>query len=502
MESTSIVSLSMRSTERIDISAVFAEHPFAATILGRLHKAGHEAFLIGGVVRDGVLARLGRPVSFPPRDVDIATSALPSEVRKLFSDRPIADVGGDFGVTVVVAPDGGPYAIATFRVEGEYDGRWPGRVELVRELQGDVRRRDLTINGLAAREDGTVIDLVGGVDDLRSRRVRAIGDPRARFKEDRLRMLRAIRFTCQIGGKLDQETAAAIVEHAPGIQSISNERIRDELLRLLETVQAARGLELMDELGLLQPVLPELTSTKGVPQPEEYHPEGDVFVHTLETVRVADGFVRDPIVKLAVVLHDVGKPHALLRSGGVNMAGHCAVGGRKTKAVAKRLRLSRQDTARLVFLVKNHMRIADFPQMGRGKQVRFLSDGERPAERRPRARYPLFFDLLQVLVADCEASAHRSSGWKPILCETLRVIEHIDQVCGVKRARELIDGNTLIELGVEPGPKLGEILSILHDRILAGEITSREQAIEALQLLIGEQAEGDHGQPPTGHTTR
>jgi tRNA nucleotidyltransferase/poly(A) polymerase len=479
-------------TERIDVGAVFEAHPFAATVLRRLRDAGHEAFLVGGVVRDGLQSKMGRQVSFPPCDIDIATSALPTEIRTLFSDRPIIGVGEEFGVAVIVSPDGRPYEVATFRVEGEYDGRWPGKVELVRELAGDVQRRDFTINGLAAREDGTVIDLVGGLEDLRVRRVRAIGDARARFSEDYLRMLRAVRFTCQIDGELDQETAAAIVDRAARIESISHERVRDELLGLLQTERAAKGLTLLDELGLLRPILPELASTKNVPQPEKYHPEGDVFVHTLETVRVADAFVRDPIVKLAVVLHDVGKPHALRRSGGVNMAGHCAVGARKAKAIGKRLRLSRQETARLAFLVQNHMRIADFPQMSRGKQVRFLSEGEDSTARRLRARFPLFFDLLQVLVADCEASVHRSSGWMPVLREALRVVEHIEQVCGVKHARRLIDGNTLIALGIQPGPELGRILDVLHDRILAGEITTRDQAMDAARRLLSDRDGGDH----------
>lgn len=441
--------------------------------------------MIGGVVRDGLMHAWGRDVQFPPEDIDIATSALPEEVRSLFSDRPIVRVGEEFGVVVVVSPDGRSYEVATFRVEGEYDGRWPGRVELVRDLAGDVRRRDLTVNGLAATEDGAVIDLVGGIADLRAGRIRAIGDPRVRFDEDYLRMLRTVRFACQIPGEIDPDTAEAIAALAPQIASISNERIRDELLRLLRTERAADGIEVLDRLSLLEHILPELVATKGVPQPEEYHPEGDVFVHTIAALRVADGFIRDPIVKLAVLLHDLGKPDALRRSGGANMGGHCAIGARKARAIGARLRLSRQETVRLVFLVKNHMRIADFPKMGRGKQVRFICEGESPGAALLPERYPLFFQLLQVLVADCEASAHRSSGWAPILRETIRVVEHIERVGDLARARRMIDGNTLISLGLEPGPKLGRILNSLHDRILAGEIKTREEAIAAARELVG-----------------
>jgi tRNA nucleotidyltransferase/poly(A) polymerase len=299
-------------------------------------------------------------------------------------------------------------------------------------------------------------------------------------------MLRAIRFACQIDGQIDDETAAAIAACAEKVRAISNERIGEEVVRILGTHQAAKGLTLMDELGLLAPILPELAGCKGVPQPEAYHPEGDVFVHTIAAVRVADAFVRDPIVKLAVALHDIGKPDALQRSSGENMGGHCAIGARKASGVGRRLRLSRQDVFRLEYLVRHHMRIADFPQMGRGKQVRFVSDEEDRAMKGPSDRFPFFFQLLQVLVADCEASAHRSSGWAPILRETLDVIEHIDLVCGLQRAREIVDGHVLTALGVSPGPRLGAILSALHDRILAGQIATREEAIAEARELIAE----------------
>ncbi len=484
----------MAELDRIDVGAVVSEHPFVEVILSRLRQAGHEAVLIGGVVRDGLQRRMGRTVAFPPRDIDIATSALPDEVRALFPERQIVGLGEEFGVLLIVGPRGRSYEVATFRVEGEYDGRWPGTVELVRDLAGDVKRRDLTINGLAATAEGEVIDLVGGVADLVSSRIAAIGDPSARFAEDHLRMLRAIRFTCQIDGQIDDETAAAIAAGASNIQAISNERIGEEILRILGTRRAAKGLALMDDLGLLEETLPELTECKGVPQPEAYHPEGDVFVHTLAAVEVADGFVRDPIVKLAVALHDIGKPAALIRSGGENMGGHCAIGARGARDVGRRLRLRRQDVFRLHYLVRHHMRIADFPEMGRGKQVRFVSEGEVDSGRRPSERFPLFFQLLQVLVADCEASVHRSSGWRPILGETLDVIEHIDIVCGLQRAREIVDGHALMALGVEPGPRLGEILGALHDRILAGQIATREDAIAAARAMLSEPAgETDDG---------
>ena len=474
----------MENREQIDVQAVFDRHPFARQILLRLAAAGHEAVLIGGAVRDGLRRRWGEPVAYPPDDVDIATSALPGEIRRLFAGHPIVGVGEEFGVIVIVSPDGRPYEVATYRVEGDYDGRWPARVELVRDLAGDVGRRDLTINGLAATMSGDVVDLVGGVDDLRARRIRAIGDPNVRFGEDYLRMLRAVRFACQIDGRLDAATAKSISDHAPKLDAISGERVRDELLRILATPRARYGIELLDELRLLDHVIPELNAGKGVPQPEAYHPEGDVYQHTLAALQVADTFIHDPIVKLAVLLHDIGKPQALARNDGANMGGHCALGAWQAKRIAQRLRLSRADTGRLTFLVKNHMRIADFPEMGRGKQVLFLTEGEDAGATSLAGRYPRFFELLQVLVADCEASAHRASGWQPILTETLRVARHVERVGNLQRARGLVDGHDLGELGMLDGPEMGRTLGVLHDRILAGEIASRGEALEAARALV------------------
>jgi tRNA nucleotidyltransferase/poly(A) polymerase len=474
----------MTKLTRISTDAVYEAHPFAREILSRLNNEGFEAVLIGGVVRDGLQAQLHRDVVFPSGDIDIATAALPEEIRHIFRDRPIVGVGEEFGVLVIIGHDGQSYEVASFRVESEYDGRWPAKVDLVRDLETDVRRRDLTVNGLAATADGNVIDLVGGTQDLVDRRVSTIGDPTIRFGEDHLRMMRVIRFACRIDGDIDEATAQAVRNHADSIKEISSERIGEELLRILETPRAVRGVELLDELGLLPHILPELASCHDVPQPEEYHPEGDVFVHTVEAMRVADRFIVDPIVKLAVLLHDIGKPVALERNEGLNMGGHCAIGARMVKTIGSRLRLSKLQTQRLSGLVRNHMRIADFPKMGKGKQVRFLSEGEDPEALTLARRYPKFFDLLQVLVADCEASAHRSSGWGPILRETISVMDHIEQVCGLQRAREMIDGHDLTNLGLSPGPQLGHILRHVHDRILAGHVISRDDAMALAKDLI------------------
>ncbi len=482
---------------RIDVERVYRAHPFAREVARRLLEAGHETVLIGGVVRDALLAQWQGDDDWAPEEVDLATAALPDEVRRLFRDRKVVEVGKAFGVLKVLGPDGRAYEVATFRVEGEYDGRRPRRVELVRSLAQDVKRRDFTVNGLAAHPlTGEVIDLVGGVPDLKRKIIRAIGDPDARFREDYLRLLRAVRFACKLDATLEPRTRAAIRRHRDGLLRISAERVRDELLAMLRTPRSAKGIQLMDELGLLERVLPEVAACKGVPQPEIYHPEGDVYTHTVLALRIADRFIEDPLVKLALLLHDVGKREALERNQHKNAAGHDALGARKAEAVCRRLRLSHAETELVVFLVKEHQRVGHFPEMGQGKQVRFLKareDAAKPLEAF-RARFPGFAKLVQLMIADCQASAMKAQGWLPVLERLPRLLIRLRELERLTRARKLIDGHDLIRLGVKPGPQLGRLLERIYDKIYAGELPSREAALAYARRLV--EAELREGQGP------
>jgi tRNA nucleotidyltransferase/poly(A) polymerase len=471
---------------RINVARIFARHPFAREILEKLTDAGHEAVLIGGVVRDALLAQWAGDPDWEPEEVDIATSASPDEVKALFPERRILEVGKAFGVLIVVSPEGVPYEVATFRTEGEYDGRRPGRVELVRTLDEDVRRRDFTVNGLAARADGTVIDVVGGVEDLKRKVIRTIGDPHKRFREDYLRLLRAVRFACKLDAHIDPEASAAMKAHRQGMTLISAERVRDELLASLKTKRSARGVKLMDEHGLLELVLPEVAACKGVPQPEEYHPEGDVYTHTLLALKIADGFMEDPLVKLALLLHDIGKREALEKNQGENAAGHDAIGARMAGEICKRLRLSNAETELAVFLVKEHQRIGHFPEMGRGKQVRFLKAYEDPSQPLSafETRYPWFAKLVQLMIADCQASGMRSAGWLPVIEHIPRLLIQLQELERLTQARRLIDGHDLIELGLPQGPQVGKLLEEIYEGIYAGEIRSREEALDLARRLI------------------
>lgn len=472
---------------RIPVEKVFARHPFAQEILRTLAEAGHEAVLIGGVVRDALLAEWAGDEDWTPEEVDLATSAFPEEIRRLFPHLKIFEVGKAFGVLKMESPDGRLYEVATFRTEEEYDGRRPKRVELVRSLEQDVRRRDFTVNGLAARPDGTVIDLVGGVEDLRKRVIRAIGDPNERFREDYLRLLRAVRFVCKLDAQIAPETRAAIRKHRQGLRLLSAERVRDELLATLRTPRSARGVRLLDELDLLELLLPEVKACQGVPQPEEYHPEGDVYTHTLLALEVADAFVENPLVKLAVLLHDIGKGEALQKNRGENAAGHDTIGARMAEEVCRRLRLSNAETELVVFLVKEHQRIGHFPEMGRGKQVRFLKAHENPSYpiRAFGDRYPWFTQLLQLMIADCQASAMRSRGWLPVLELLPRRLIELQELERLMAARRLIDGHDLLALGVPPGPRIGELLEKIYDKIYAGELRSRREALAYARRLLG-----------------
>lgn len=474
-----------RSSVRIPVERIWQAHPTAQEILERLQRAGHLAVLVGGVVRDALLAEL-RGEAFAPKDVDIATSAPPAEVVRLFSDRRVLQVGEAFGVVVVVGADGREYEVATFRAEEGYsDGRRPDRVRWA-DLAEDLHRRDFTVNGLAATPEGEVLDLVSGVQDLRAGLLRTIGAPEARFSEDYLRMLRAVRFACQLGFSLEEKTAAAIRAHAPKILGISWERIRDELLRLLATPRASQGLRLLAELGLLPFVLPEIDALRGVPQPEEYHPEGDVFSHTVLALGVADGLWDAPLLKLAVLFHDAGKPQALVRSGGEHMAGHCQLGAKVAEEALARLRLPKKEAEYVAFLVAEHMRVARLPEIGLGKQVLLLCQRENAEVDLSQFpwRFPAFSDLLRLLICDAEASAHRSAAWLPVLAQAVQLLLHLRRVQGIQRARELLRGEDLLALGEPPGPRLGRVLAQIHERILAGDITTREEALrEAAKLL-------------------
>ena len=433
----------------------------AREIAKRLRDRGHVAYFAGGCVRDMVRG-------LAPKDFDIATDATPDVVQKIFPHT--YAVGAHFGVVVVV-DSGLNFEVATFRSDGTYlDHRHPVDVRFS-SPEEDARRRDFTINGMffdPAKNE--VIDFVGGRADIDAKIVRAIGQPRARFEEDRLRMLRAIRFATVLDYRIDNETWKALVENAPAINEISAERIRDELLKIFLAANRVRGWELLDESGLMRAVLPELDTMKGCLQPEQFHPEGDVFQHTRLMLGMLPEKVSAPLV-FAVLLHDVAKPvtATIDETGRIRFNEHDRIGAAMTEGIMERLRFSRAEIDAAVEMVRQHMVFKDVPKMRVAKLKRFMAR-------------PTFEEELELHRVDC-ASSHRMMDNYEFL---LRKREEFANEPIIPPP--LVRGDDLIALGMKPGPKFSEILEAVETRQLEGALKDREQA---LAWVKSEYASGD-----------
>jgi poly(A) polymerase len=426
----------------------------AEKICRELRDAGHQAYLAGGCVRDLLMKR-------EPADYDVATDATPERVQQLFPQS-IA-VGARFGV-IIVTDDSTQVEVATFRSDVGYsDGRHPDRVVYASSPGEDVQRRDFTINGmLLDPASGEVLDFVGGRKDLDAKIIRAIGEPERRFAEDKLRMVRAVRFAARFGFTIEPATLAAIRKHARDVAQVSAERVRDELTKLLTEGQARRGFELLDETGLLEIVLPEIARTKGVEQPPQFHPEGDVWIHTrLMLERLAAGC--SPTLAWGVLLHDVGKPPTFTPPGGpderIRFDGHVEVGAKMAEEICRRLRFSNDDTEQIVALVTHHLRFKDVPQMKDSTLKRFV-------------RLPKFEEHLELHRLDCLASHGMLDNYEfaqRFLRETPP-----EQV----RPPRLVTGEDLKALGYSPGPRFKEILTAVEDAQLEGQLKTREAALD------------------------
>ena len=425
----------------------------ANSICDALQNAGFQAFLVGGCVRDLLLGR-------EPADYDVATSATPEQVLKLFPDG--VTVGAQFGV-ILVPREGASVEVATFRSDVGYtDGRHPDQVVFASSPEEDVKRRDFTINGLVMRHNsGEILDFVDGQTDLRTGIIRAIGEPDRRFAEDKLRMLRAVRFAARFGYEIEPKTFAAIRKHAREIGQVSAERIREELTKLLTEGRARTGFELLDSGWLLAIVLPEIAALKGVEQPPQYHPEGDVWIHTL---LMLEGLPAGCSATLAwgVLLHDVGKP-ATFRSAKetgdrIRFDGHVEVGLAIGKRILGKLRFSKDDTEQILSLVQHHMKFKDVGRM-------------RPATLKRFVRLRRFEEHLALHRLDCLAS-HRNLEAYQFLLDFQRTTPP-----ELVRPTRLLTGEDLLDLGFKPGPLVGAILAAVEEAQLNGELASKEEAI-------------------------
>ncbi|MGC2352993.1 MAG: CCA tRNA nucleotidyltransferase [Candidatus Udaeobacter sp.] len=423
----------------------------AREIAARLRESGHIAYFAGGCVRDMVRG-------LTPKDYDVVTDARPEAVQTLFP-RTFA-VGAHFGV-IIVLEKGFQFEVATFRSDDAYiDGRHPSAVHFS-SPEEDAQRRDFTINGMFYDPVAEkLIDFVGGCADIDAKLVRAIGDPARRFAEDRLRMLRAVRFATALDYQIDKNTWDALVANASSINQISAERIRDELMRIFQSPNRVRGWDLLDASGLMRAILPELDAMKGVLQPEQFHPEGDVFVHTRLMLQLLPAEVSVPLV-LAVLFHDVAKPVTATvdRTGRIRFNEHDRIGAEMTEAIMRRLRFSGAEIEATVEMVRQHMVFKDAPKMRVAKLKRFMA----------RCTFDEELELHRV---DCESS-HRM----------------LDNYEFLQRKREefanepiipppLVRGDDLIALGLKPGPKFGQILEAVETGHLEGTLRTREEALE------------------------
>lgn len=426
----------------------------AKRVVRKLRQAGHEALLAGGCVRDLLLRR-------DPKDYDVATSASPDEVEALF-EHTVA-VGKAFGVIKVLDDTikSLDVEVATFRYDGPYlDGRHPSSVRFT-NAQEDAARRDFTINALFLDpESGEVHDYVGGLKDLDAGIIRAVGDPRVRFKEDKLRLLRAVRFAAGLQFDIDDETLKAVGDMASEIKVVSAERIQAELTKLLTAKGQSRGFKLMLETGLLDEILPEIAVMVGVEQPPEFHPEGDVWTHTM----LALDLMPNPVtitLALGVLLHDVAKPPTFDDSGDrIRFNGHDKLGGEMAVKILRRLKYPTEVIERVKSLIDDHLKFIQVHKMKTSTLKRFV-------------RKPHFDEDLELHHIDCLAGPGHTDTYKYVkqrMAEFAREPEKLSP-------KLPIDGNDLKALGLPPGPKYKELLAAVEDEMLEGRIETKEQAL-------------------------
>lgn len=427
----------------------------ARDVADRLRSAGYECYFAGGCVRDRLLGQ-------EPHDFDIVTSARPDEIVRLFPGRAMT-VGAHFGV-VLVRNKGYSFDVATFREDGEYlNGRHPESVSFT-DARHDAMRRDFTVNGLFEDpETGEIIDYVHGLADIEKCLIRAIGDPAKRFNEDALRLMRAVRFAVTKDFDIEPATAQAIAEQAALLQKISVERIRDEFDKILLSPNRRRGVEMLVETGLMNYIIPEILDMIGCEQPPQFHPEGDVFIHTMLMLDCLAADAALPLV-LATLLHDVGKPptFSIDGNGRIRFSAHAKVGATMTADILKRLRYPNQVVEEAAFMVNRHMDFINIKKM-------------RPSTLRRFMAAPRFEDELQLHRADC-LSSHRMLDNYDFVKQALADLDDKPVL-----PTPLVNGRDLISVGYAPGPQLGKILEWAMNEQLEGRFETKEQALSAIR---------------------
>ena len=424
----------------------------AIDIIGKLQEKGHIAYLAGGCVRDMLRGET-------PKDYDIATSALPEEITSIFTKT--REVGVHFGVVIVIV-NNQAFDVATFRNDGSYkDGRHPEEVTFSTP-QDDTARRDFTVNGIFFDPiSEKYIDFVEGKSDIDKKVIRAIGEPNLRFQEDHLRLLRAIRFAARFDYEIEAETWNSIKSNASGISKISKERIRDELTKILLNENRVLGFDLLVESGLMEHIIPEILQLKGCEQPPQFHPEGDVFVHT----RLMLSLLKDaPSIELvlSVLLHDIGKPATYSfdeEADRIRFNGHDKLGAEMSEQILRDLKFSNSIIEDVVQMVANHMTFKDVQKMRQSKLKRFMSRST-------------FNDEIELHRVDCLGSWGGLDNYDFL---NKKMVEFANEPI---IPQPLLTGKDLIELGWSPGPDLGQTLNSVQDMQLEGKLNSKDEALD------------------------
>ena len=425
---------------------------FAKELVSELRDSGHKAYCVGGCARDTI-------IGVEPKEYDITTSATPEQVSEIFPHT--VPIGVSFGVILVIIGKH-QFEVATFRKDQNYsDGRHPDKVIYSSLEQEDVLRRDFTINGMLYDPiSEEVIDYVGGIDDIENKIVKTIGDPYERFNEDKLRMMRAIRFSSRYNFMLDPKTLAAILELAPDIKQVSSERIRDEILKIITQNNPGQGITMLSESGLLKYILPDVEIMHGVEQPPEFHPEGDVFVHTclvLEKLFENQEGIVSPELAMGALLHDVGKPPTFTVSDRIRFNGHDRLGADMSKRICKDLKFSNKQIEIIYALIKEHLKFKDVFNMKKSTLKRFIG-------------IPHFEEHMALHLADCQASHGMTKAYDFIM-------EKFDEFEDEEiKPAPLISGKELIEMGYKPSPLFTEILNFVEEAQLEGNINSSDEA--------------------------
>jgi len=429
---------------------------FAREVVIELRNADHKAFCVGGCARDTLLG-------IEPKEYDITTSATPEEVSELFPHT--VPIGASFGVILVIT---GKYQfeVATFRKDLSYsDGRHPDRVIYSSQEQEDVLRRDFTINGMLYDPiEEEVIDYIGGIADIKSKIVKTIGDPYERFNEDKLRMMRAIRFSSRYNFELDVNTFSAVEKLAGGIIQVSSERIRDEITKIITQSNPGHGLKMLSVSGLLKYILPDVEIMNGVEQPPEFHPEGDVFIHTclvLDKLFENQNGVVSPELAIGALLHDVGKPPTFSISDRIRFNGHDKLGADMSKKICRELKFSNKQIEIIYELIRDHLKFKDVFNMKKSTLKRFIG-------------MPHFEEHMALHLADCQAS-HGLMAAYDFIMEKYNDFEEEE----IKPA-PILSGRELIEMGYKPGPLFSEILNFVEEAQLEGDISNTEEARKAV----------------------